>query len=252
MIAADEKHILVTSFWLMSLIIIPVIFLTFLFAWRYRASRNAQYSPHFAHSTILEIIWWTIPCIVIVILAIMTWTSSYRLDPYQDLPIANKKPITIEAIALQWKWLFIYPEQNIATINYIQFPVNVPIRFLITAEGPMNSFQIPSLAGQIYAMAGMQTQLHLIANEIGDYPGVSANFTGDGFSDMTFTARVSTPAQFDEWVRTVKKSSLKLSSMVFQQLLKPSKKNTVQYFSSANQNLFKNEMMKSMMPMGEV
>src|SRR5690606_21377611 len=133
----------------------------------YRASnKKATYNPNWSHNTTLEIIWWTIPCIIIVVLAIITWISTHRLDPYRPLDVeTNKKPIVIEAIALDWKWLFIYPEQNIATNNYVQFPVDVPITFKITSDAPMNAFIIPSLAGQIYAMEGMQTKMHLIADE---------------------------------------------------------------------------------------
>ena len=170
-IAADEKHILIFSVLLMLLIVIPVIFMVFAIAWRYRASNEkAKYEPEWSHSTLLEVIWWSIPCVIIGILGAITWTSTHRLDPYQALN-HPAKPITIQAISLEWKWLFIYPEQNIASINYIQFPVDVPVRFLISAEGPMNSFQIPQLAGQIYAMAGMKTKLHLIANAPGEYRG---------------------------------------------------------------------------------
>src|SRR5579883_866864 len=190
-IATDEKHILLTSALLMLIVVIPVIILTFAFAWRYRESNTkATYSPEWSHSTLLEVICWSVPCLIIVILSVITWQSSHRLDPYKPLA-EDSKTLTIQAISLEWKWLFIYPDQNIATVNYVQFPVGVPVRFLISAEGPMNSFQIPQLAGQIYAMAGMQTKLHLMADEPGDYQGLSTNFTGDGFSDMTFTARAT-------------------------------------------------------------
>ncbi|TAK77620.1 MAG: ubiquinol oxidase subunit II [Gammaproteobacteria bacterium] len=250
MIAADEKHILILSALLMLIVVIPVIVLTFVFAWRYRASNTkATYAPEWAHSNLLEVICWSVPCVIIVILSVITWTSSHRLDPYKPLDIKNGKPIIIEAISLEWKWLFIYPEQNIATVNFVQFPVNTPVRFLISAEGPMNSFQIPQLGGQIYAMAGMQTKLNLIANTIGDYQGVSANFSGEGFTDMKFIARVSSQDQFEQWVKTVKRSPTALTMTAYDQLIQPSENNPVAYYSSATKDLFNTVIMKSMMPM---
>ncbi|RDI43401.1 ubiquinol oxidase subunit II [Aquicella lusitana] len=249
-IAADEKNIMITSVWLMSIVIVPVIILTFVFAWRYRAGNTkAKYTPDWSHSTVLELIWWSVPCIIIAILATITWKSTHELDPYKPLAVNNSKPITIQAIALEWKWLFIYPEQNIATINFVQFPAGVPVTFLITAEGPMNSFQIPQLAGQIYAMAGMQTKLNLIANAEGDYAGISANFSGDGFAGMKFTARASSQAQFDQWVKSVKQSPDKLTMAAYHRLVQPSENNRIQQFSAANSKIFEMAIMKSMMPM---
>ena len=250
MIAADEKNILIICTLLMLIIVIPVIILTFVIAWRYReGNTKAAYSPNWAHSTLLEIIWWSVPCLIVILLGIITWYSSFRLDPYKSIAEKAHKTITIQVIALEWKWLFIYPEKNIATINFIQFPVDTPIRFLITAEGPMNSFQIPQLAGQIYAMAGMQTKLHLITNVVGDYQGMSANFSGDGFSDMKFVARASSQKEFDQWVKLVQQSSGQLTMQAYNQLIQPSEKHPVTYFSSANKDIFAAVVMKSMMPM---
>lgn len=247
-IAAAEKDILITSVWLMLIVIIPVIILTLVFAWHFRESNpKATYTPDWAHSTLLEIIWWSVPCIIIGILGTMTWKSSHQLDPYKPLA-AKEKAITIQAIALEWKWLFIYPKQNIATINFIHLPVGVPVNFLITAEGPMNSFQIPQLAGQIYAMAGMQTQLNVIANKKGVYQGVSANFSGEGFSDMKFSVRASSLEEFENWIKTVKQSPGKLTMSEYEKIIQPSKNDGVKYFSSANMYLFPTVVMKSMMP----
>lgn len=251
-IAADEKHLIIICVLLMLTIVIPVIVLTIVFAWRYRAGNlKATYSPNWEHSTLIEIICWSAPCLIITILSIITWTSTHRLDPFKPLA-AKDKTIQIEVIALDWKWLFIYPEQGIATVNLVQFPANVPIRFDITSEGPMNSFQIPQLAGQIYAMAGMKSQLNLMANSIGDYQGISANFSGEGFSEMKFIARVCTEEQFAQWVKTVKKSPEKLSISTYNQLTKPSTNNHVEYFSSFNESIFNAVIMKSMMPMRQI
>lgn len=251
-VALDEKNILIISVLLMLVIVVPVIILILFFAWRYRETNdNAAYSPNWDNNILIEIICWTIPCIIILILGIITWRSSHQLDPYKPLQ-SNVKPITIQAISLEWRWLFIYPEYNIATINYIQFPVGVPIRFLITAEGPMNSFQIPQLGGQIYAMAGMQTKLHLIANEPGYFKGVSANFTGEGFSEMKFFARASTEKEFNQWVGAVRQSASILTMQTYNQVSKPNIDNNIQYFSAPNNTLFMNIVMKYMLPISKL
>jgi cytochrome o ubiquinol oxidase subunit 2 len=236
-IAADEMKLMLTAIGLMSLVVVPVIFLTFLFAWRYRESNTkAAYLPNWTHNTVLEIIWWSIPCIIILILGAMTWTSTHKLDPYKPI-FGTSKPLVIQAISLEWRWLFIYPEQHIATINFLQIPENVPVEFYITAEGPMNSFQIPQLGGQIYAMAGMQTKLNLIGNSIGDYRGFAANFSGDGFSEMKFITRVSTMDEFNAWVKKVKTSPEKLTI------------NAYMHLALSNNNIFEVAMMRDMTPM---
>ncbi|MHB1221135.1 MAG: ubiquinol oxidase subunit II [Gammaproteobacteria bacterium] len=253
MIAADEKHIMLTSVWLMLIVVIPVFILTFAFCWRYRASNTkATYSPNWSHSTTLEIIWWSIPCVIIAILGVITWVSSYRLDPYKSLATNGAKPVVIQAISLEWKWLFIYPDEHVATVNYVNIPVGVPVQFLITAEGPMNSIQIPQLAGQIYAMAGMQTKLNLIADAPGDYRGMAANFTGEGFSDMNFIVHAGTPDEFHQWVKTAQASPSKLTMAEYDRLVKPSQRNVVQYYSSAGKEIFEASIMKYMMPMHDM
>lgn len=251
MIAADEKHIMLTSVWLMLIVVVPVLILTFAFCWRYRASNTkATYSPDWSHSTTLEIIWWSVPCVIIAILGVITWNSANRLDPYKPLTTANNaKPVIIQAISLEWKWLFIYPDEHVATVNYVNIPVGVPIQFLITAEGPMNSIQIPQLAGQIYAMAGMQTKLNLIADAPGDYRGMAANFTGEGFSDMNFVVHAGTTDEFHQWVKTAQASPTKLTMAEYNKLVKPSEHNAVQLYSSAGKEIFEASIMKYMMPM---
>lgn len=254
-IAAQEKQLLLDSVMLMLIVVIPVVLLAFWIAWRYRsANLRAKYSPHWGHSTILELGWWLIPCIIITILAVMTWRTSHDLDPYKPVQVmVNKKevkPITIEAVALDWKWLFIYPDQHVATVNFVQIPIKTPIRFLITSDAPMNSFDIPQLAGQVYAMAGMQTKLYVVATAAGDYNGQSSNFSGDGFSGMKFVVRVGSDKDFDNWLTTVKKSSSQnLTMTAYKQLATPSENNPVTYYSGVDSNLFNQIMMKYMMPM---
>lgn len=248
-IALDQKELLITSVGLMLIIVIPVIILTMVIAWRYRAGNTkATYSPDWAHSTTLEIIWWTIPCIIIAILSVITWISSHRLDPYKPIN-STVKPITIQAIALDWKWLFIYPDQKIATVNYVEIPVGTPVEFLITSDAPMNSFEVPQLAGQIYAMAGMQTKLNLMASQAGDYNGFSSNYSGHGFSDMRFVISATDEDTFKKWVKVAKKSHDKLDNAAYNQLVLPSENNPVQYFAVKDGTLFNDVVMKDMMPM---
>ncbi len=247
-IALKEMHLLVGSTLLMLIVVIPVILMSFFFAWRYRASnRKAKYNPHWEHSNLLELICWTIPIIIITILATVTWVSTHRLDPFRPLD-AKSKPLIIQVVALNWKWLFIYPEQRIATVNFVQMPVNVPVRFQITSDAPMNSFLIPRLAGQIYAMAGMRTKLNLIATEVGDYRGISANYSGDGFSGMHFVARVSSQQDFNKWLNKAKQMPNSLTLTEYNKLVEPSEYNRVEYFSSVKKGLFNQIIMKYMRP----
>jgi len=249
-IAADEKQLLIDSVCLMLVIVIPVLILTVLICRRYRASnKSAKYSPNFSHSTTLEFFWWTIPIIIIIILGVMTWKSTHSLDPYKPLN-AKGRTITIQAVALRWKWLFIYPEQGIATVNTVELPVNTKIDFLITSDAPMNSFQIPQLGGQIYAMNGMQTKLHLLATSTGDYDGRSVSFSGDGFSDMKFVAHVRSAQAFDQWVKLVKAAPKgnRLTMEKYHALVKPSENVPVQYFASVMPNLYRKIILKFMTP----
>ncbi len=250
LIAQDEKNIMLTALYLMLTVVVPVIILTLVFAWRYRASNaKATYRPEWAHSTLIEVICWSIPGIIIGILAVITWISSHTLDPYRPIAIENKEPIVIEAIALDWKWLFIYPNEQIATVNFVQFPIDRPVKFLITSEGVMNSFLIPQLAGQIYAMAGMQATLYLAANTPGDYMGISANFSGKGFADMKFIARASSEEDFDKWVLSVKQSPNQILTMENYKLLsKPSSRHPVTYYSLSSENIYDKVIMQNMMP----
>lgn len=249
MIAASEKKLLIDATLLMLLVVIPVILITFYFAWRYRASnKKATYRPNDAHNNTIEIVCWTIPIIIVAILGVMTWVSSHKLDPYRPIPNVGK-PITIQAISLNWKWLFIYPKQHIATVNYLQIPVDRQIRFLITSDAPMNSLEIPRLAGQIYAMGGMRTQLHMVANEKGVYRGFSSNYSGAGFAGMHFKVHVTSAKDYNRWVRKTKRSPKKLTLATYNQLMKDSENNLVVYYSHVVPKLFENVIMKFMKPM---
>jgi cytochrome o ubiquinol oxidase subunit II len=248
-IAYKELHLMIDSVLFMLIVVVPVIILSFAFAWKYRASnKKATYAPNWSHNSVLEYIWWGVPCVIILILSIMAWNTSHKLDPYRPIDGTKGKPITIQVVSLQWKWLFIYPEQDIATVNYIEIPKDRQIKFLITSDAPMNAFFIPQLASQIYSMAGMQTKLHLVANYNGVYKGFSANYSGDGFSDMKFNVKVTSDKDFNNWVKSVKKVKHKLYIPEYQQLVKPSEANPVAYYSDVRPKLFKRIMMQYMMP----
>lgn len=248
-IAREEMHLLITAVLLMLIVVVPVLILSVLIAYYYRASnKKAKYDPAFGHSVKLELVWWTVPIIIVGTLATITWITTHTLDPYRPLK-SSVKPVTIQVVALEWRWLFIYPEQKIATLNFVEFPDNTPINFEITSDAPMNSFQIQKLAGQIYAMAGMTTKLHLSADEPGDYEGRSVSFSGEGFSGMSFTARATSDQDFNAWVAQVKHGSTILTQDTYNTLVPPSKDNSVRYFSSVTDGLFDAIVMKYMSPM---
>jgi len=222
----------------MLIVVIPVIILSLFFAWRYRATnKHADYQPGWSHSTLIEIVVWTIPTLIIIFLGWITWTSTHELDPYRPLE-SSVKPINVEVVALDWKWMFIYPDLGIATINQVAFPVDTPVNFDITSDAVMNSFFIPQLGGQIYAMAGMKTGLHLIANSAGDYAGLSANYSGAGFSDMKFRALALSPADFDAWVAKVKAAPQQLDASTYKSVAAASIAAPVQYFSKVDGDVF--------------
>jgi cytochrome o ubiquinol oxidase subunit 2 len=222
----------------MLLVVVPVILMTLIFAWKYRASnKNATYAPKWSHSTKIEVVIWTVPILIIIALGVITYKSTHALDPYRPLE-SDVKPVTIEVVALDWKWVFIYPEQGIATVNKIVFPANTPVNFRITSDSVMNSFFIPGLGGQIYAMAGMTTKLHLIANKNAEMDGISANYSGAGFTGMKFKAIATSEEDFNAWVAEVKASPKQLDNAEYAALEKPSENNPVELYSTVTPNLF--------------
>lgn len=203
-VAEGQSSLMMTAIYLMLLVVIPSILMALWFGWKYRASnKDADYKPTWAHSTAIEIVVWGVPVIIIGILAWLTWWGSHKYDPYRPLE-SDKAPLTVQVIAEQFKWIFVYPEQQIATINEVRFPEKTPINFNITSNFTMNSFFIPQLAGQVYAMAGMRTQLHMSADNPGVYRGISSNYSGYGFTQMRFKAHSVTQADFNSWVAAVK------------------------------------------------
>ena len=247
-IAEGQKELIIVATGLMLLVVIPVFILTIVFSWRYRATNTkATYKPDWAHSWVLESIWWAIPCVIIAILATITWITSHTLDPYRPIK-SDVKPLNVQVVSLNWKWLFIYPEQNIATVNYLQIPENTPVSFKIASDAPMNSFWITQLGGQIMSMPAMQTQLHLLADKRGVYKGYSANFSGDGFSGMHFDVKVSSSEAFKNWVGEVKSAPQALTKSTYIALTEPSEFHKVTYYSLVEKNLFSSIIMQYMMP----
>jgi cytochrome o ubiquinol oxidase subunit 2 len=237
-IGSKERNLIILAVSLSLIVVIPVYLMLVGFAWRYReGNKKAKYSPHFDHSRLIEGIWWAIPLTIITILAIVTWQSSQELDPFKSLS-SNNKQMTIKVVALQWKWLFIYPEQNIASVNHLEFPKNTPVDFVITADAPMNSFWIPKLGGQIYAMSGMSTHLHLMADKEGSYRGSSANISGEGFAKMNFTAVSVSDNNFNHWVNGVKNASKALDKPAYDRLAKPGTIIADSYYSVVSPGLY--------------
>jgi cytochrome o ubiquinol oxidase subunit 2 len=246
-VAWQLRDIILVSTALMMLIIVPVIVATLWFAWRYRESNTqATYRPDDDHSTILELLIWAGPLLIIIALSALTWVSTHKLDSFRPLarldaerPIPpGTKPLEVQVVALDWKWLFLYPEQGIATVNELAAPVDRPIEFKITASSVMNSFFIPALAGQIYAMPGMQTRLHAVINEPGVYQGLSANYSGAGFSQMRFKFHGLSQAAFDQWVQTGQADGKTLDRAAYQALAQPSVAAPVQRFGKVDPGLY--------------
>jgi cytochrome o ubiquinol oxidase subunit 2 len=237
-IGMQEKSLILIATGLMLLVVVPVIAMTLIFAWRYRASNTkATYAPKWSHSTAIEAVVWVIPCVIIAILGTITWRSTHALDPYKPLQ-HQAKPLTIQAVSMDWKWVFIYPDYGVASVNELAMPTNVPVHFEITSDSVMNAFFIPQLGSQIYAMAGMKTQLNLIASEPGKYAGLSSNYSGAGFSDMHFTAIATTEQGFQDWISRAKASTASLDDQTYHALTQPSEKVPVAYYTHVKPGLF--------------
>lgn len=246
-VAMQQRDLILVSTLLMLLIILPVMAMTIWFAWRYRATAQAaDHDPDWDHSTSLELLIWSAPLLIIIALGAVTWSSTHLLDPYRPIervdaarkvdPMAKR--LQVEVIAMDWKWLFIYPELGIATVNELAAPVDQPIAFKITSSSMMNSFFVPALAGQIYAMPGMQTVLHAVANRPGTFEGFSANYSGAGFSSMRFKFHAMDKAGFDQWVARVKASGATLDRAAYIKLEQPSEKVPPTYFAGVEPRLF--------------
>jgi cytochrome o ubiquinol oxidase subunit II len=221
-IAAAERQILFNSLGIMLAIVIPTILATLGVAWWFRASNTrARYMPEFTYSGRLEILVWSIPAMTVLLVGGVAWVGSHDLDPRKPLA-STVKPLSIQVVSLDWKWLFIYPDQGIASINHLTIPAGTPVRFELTSAGVMNSFFVPQLGSQIYTMSGMATHLQLQADHPGSYRGLSAQFSGDGFADMRFTVEAVPAQQFDQWVTAAHNSGPVLDAQAYGELTRPS------------------------------
>ena len=237
-IGADEKTVIFAAIGLMLLVVVPVFVMTFFFARHYRASNvRATYAPKWAHSRKIEVVVWLVPALIVSGLAVLTWKTTHEVSPYRPLASAQR-PIQIDAVAMNWKWLFIYPDQHIATVNRLVIPTGVPVSFRLTSDTVMTSFFIPRLGSQIYAMPGMQTKLHLVADRPGTFVGRNFQFSGRGYSWMHFKTVATSKPDFDRWVREVKGSERRLDPATLNVLERPSVANPVTYYGSITPRLF--------------
>ncbi len=247
-IAMQQKDLLITYVLIMLIIVIPVLAFTYFVAWKYRSSNTkAHFTPEAKYSKFSEALLWVFPTIIVIVMSVITWNATHKIDPHKAIK-SDVKPLTIQVIALQWKWLFIYPEQNIATVNYIAFPEKTPLIFTLTADAPMSSFWIPSLGGQLYAMTGMEQKLHLIADNQGEFRGSNAEISGAGFATMNFIAKATSQREFELWVESVKQSPHALTLEEYNKLAKPSENTPPIFYNSTEDDLFNTIIMKFMMP----
>lgn len=247
-IALQQRDLLIASTVLMLFIIVPVMIAIAVIGYRYRESnQKSSYAPDWEHSTKIELLIWAAPLAIIVALGAMTWIGTHTLDPFRPLErinakqaaAADKPALNVEVVALDWKWLFFYPDYGIATVNQMAAPVDVPIHFRITASDVMNSFYIPALAGQIMAMPAMETQLFAVINKPGDYQGISANYSGAGFSGMNFQFLGKSEADFQRWIQDVKSGGGSLTREQYQQTLaQPSSNVPVMHYAQVAPDLY--------------
>ncbi len=246
-VAIQQRNLIYIATALMLIVIIPVMVMTVVFAWKYRAgNEKANYDPNWDHSTKIELAVWSVPLLIIVVLGAVTWTMTHLLDPYRPLGrldsdkaiIANVEPLKVEVVSLDWKWLFIYPQYGVASLNVMAAPVDRPIEFSLTSTVVMNSFYVPALAGMIYTMPGMETKLHAVINEPGDFDGFSANYSGKGFSEMRFNFMARDDAGFDEWIESVRASEEHLDRTLYRKLEAPTVSDPERLFGSVDPDLF--------------
>jgi cytochrome o ubiquinol oxidase subunit 2 len=237
-IASQAQLLLINSTAIMLVVVVPVVLATLGFAWWYRSSnlRASRVSDENYEGRI-EFVTWSIPALIVVLLGGVIWIGSHQLDPRAPIP-ADTRPLRVEVVALDWKWLFIYPDQGIAAVNQLVIPVGTPVNFQLTSATVMNSFFIPQLGSQIYTMGGMTTHLNLLADAPGEYPGFSANFSGDGFAEMRFIAKAVRAGEFDGWATTVRGAGSALDDAAYAALAKPSEAVPPATYRSVAPNLF--------------
>jgi len=249
-ISAKERDLIATASELMLIIVVPVFALLWYISWKYREGNEAEHEPDWEHNYIAEYCWWGVPLVIVAILAVVCWKSTHELNPFNPLQ-SDKKPFKVQAVALRWKWLFIYPEEGVATINLLQIPIDRPVSFEITADAPMNSFWIPQLAGQIYAMPSMRTELYIQANEAGTYRGLSSHISGKGFAGMYFTVQAGTEQELKDFVAKAKESNRSLNRAVYDQLVEPSEYDPIELYQLQDPSLFMQVLDKYLVPQSQ-
>jgi cytochrome o ubiquinol oxidase subunit II len=249
-IASAEQQILLDSLGIMLAIVIPTILATFAVAYWFRSSNTrARYLPDFNYSGRLEVLVWAIPLMTVLLVGGVAWVGSHDLDPRKPIG-TTVKPISVQVVSLDWKWLFIYPEQGIASVNRLIIPVGTPVSFELTSSGVMNSFFIPQLGSQIYTMSGMVTRVHLQADHPGTYRGLSANYSGEGFADMRFNVDAVPAENFTQWVKATQSAGPVLDAQSYADLAKPSKAVAPFAYRTVTPNLFDEAVSAGMLPSG--
>jgi cytochrome o ubiquinol oxidase subunit 2 len=250
-VGGAQRLLIIMAFALMLIVVIPVFIMLFWFSRRYRASNTqAPYAPKWHYSTPIEWAIWLVPVGIIIVLGYLTWTSTFQLDPYKPIH-SERDPLRIEVVSMDWNWLFIFPDQNIASMNELVFPAGVPLSFRLTSASVMTSFFIPQLGSQMYAMAGMQTRLNLMADETGIYAGQNQEFSGSGYTDMHFKAIATSPERFRAWVDKARQSPVRLDLARYEQLSQPTRGGRKILFASVRPNLFEHVVHTYMGWMGD-
>jgi cytochrome o ubiquinol oxidase subunit II len=237
-ITLTERDLLFDAFGLMLIVVIPVFLMAAVFTWFYRpASKHDVYQPDWGYSVWMDALVWLVPAAIVIAIGTILWDYTHRLDPYGSID-HDKQPLEVQVVAQDWKWLFLYPEQGIAVVNELALPSQRPLSLRITSDTVMNSFLIPALGGQIYAMAGMETRLHLLADEPGTFRGRNMQYSGDGFANQFFEAHAMSEEDFEAWVAKVRQSSDNLDNAAYEELAKPSELHPVTYYASFEPDLF--------------
>jgi cytochrome o ubiquinol oxidase subunit 2 len=248
-IAGAERGLMIDAFTVMMVVVVPVIVMALLFALRYRAGHRRPYEPDWDYSARIDAVVWLIPALIVVAVAVLVWRSTHKLDPYRAIA-SDKPPLEVQVVAQDWKWLFIYPEQGVASVNQLAIPVGRPVSLRITSDTVMNSFYVPALAGQIYAMAGMQTRLQLLADTTGKFVGRNSQYSGGGFSDQFFEVVATSPADFDAWVARARQAPTRLDAPAYAKLAERSRLNPVTLYSAVEPRLFDSIIEKYAGPAG--
>ena len=245
-VSGAERLILINATAIMLVVVLPVIVLTLAFAWWYRAGNSrATYAPDWSYSGHIELVVWSIPAMVVILLSAVAWIGSHQLDPARALR-ADSPPLRIEVVSMDWKWLFIYPEQQVASVNQLVVPAGTPVEFVLTSATVMDAFFVPQLGGQIYTMPGMATRLNLLADRPGDFPGLSSNFSGDGFSDMRFVLHAVTATEFQQWLARTRGAVPALDAAAYARLAADGRDNSRLTYGGVDPNLFEHIVQQTM------